>query len=180
MSTVQKRLINLLRAGGPGQGSGLVGQWGDLLIDSIKRPLISSRFLIFTLKYPLIFPKLCKNTKYCPLLSKPSLILEGYFRTGPGRWMAARIFPIWSSMELSRPEVVQHHGHLPICPMHMGLPMGQKTCQMWHRRGPDFAECIPPKPLDGFTPFKVLWNCLDLSCSIIVICLFALYGLAYG
>ena len=35
---------------------------------------------------------------------------------------AGWIFSIQSSMELSRPEVVHHHDHLP----HMGLLVGQK------------------------------------------------------
>ena len=72
------------------------------------------------------------------------------------RW----IFSVQSSMEFSRPVVVQHHGHLTI--WQYGLAHGPKTSQIWHKSGPDFAECISPKPLDGFTPFKVLWTCLDL------------------
>ena len=48
---------------------------------------------------------------------------------------------------------------------HMGLPMGQKLRYHW---GPDFVEHISPKPLDGFTPFEVLRNCLNLQlCNII-------------
>ena len=66
---------------------------------------------------------------------------------------AWRIFSIWSSVELSRPIVVHCHGHLPI---------GPKTCQICHKLGPDFAERISLKLLDGFTPFKVSWTCLDL------------------
>ena len=63
----------------------------------------------------------------------------------------------------------------------MGLPMGQKTCQICHKFGPDFAERISLKPLDGFTPFKVSWTCLDLKlCNAIVICPFATYGLVHG
>ena len=42
------------------------------------------------------------------------------------------------------------------------LAHGEKTCQIWYLLGPDFEEFISLKPLDGFTPFKVLWNCLDL------------------
>ena len=37
------------------------------------------------------------------------------------------------------------------------------------------------KLLDGFTPFKGSWTCLDLKlCNIIVICPFAPYRLAHG
>ena len=37
------------------------------------------------------------------------------------------------------------------------------------------------KPLDGFFPFKVLRNCLDLKlCNVMVICTFAPYELAHG
>ena len=60
-------------------------------------------------------------------------------------------------------------------------PIWPKTCQICHKLGPDFAECIlllSLKLLDGFTPFKVLLTCLDL-CTVIVICPFAPYGLAH-
>ena len=43
-----------------------------------------------------------------------------------------------------------------------GFAHGPKTCQICHKLGPDFAERISLKPLDGFTPFKVSWTCLDL------------------
>ena len=39
-----------------------------------------------------------------------------------------------------------------------GLAHGQKTCQIWHKSGPG----ISLKMRDGFSPFKVLWTCLDL------------------
>ena len=70
------------------------------------------------------------------------------------------IFSIRSSVELSRPVVVHRHGHLPICPK-WACPW-PKTCQIWYKLGPDFAERISLKPLDGLTPFKVSWTCLDL------------------
>ena len=70
------------------------------------------------------------------------------------------IFSVRSSVELSRPVVVHCHGHLPICPI--WACHGPKTCQIWHKLGPDFAERISLKPLDGLTPFKVSWTCLDL------------------
>ena len=78
---------------------------------------------------------------------------------------AWRIFSIRSSVELSRPLVVHCHGHLPICPIWAcpwAIAHGPKTCQIWHKLGPDFAERRSLKRLDGFTPFKVLWTCLDL------------------
>ena len=69
-----------------------------------------------------------------------------------------------------------------ICPFApFGLAHGPKTCQIWHKLGPDFAERISLKPLDGLTPFKVSWTCLDLLlCTVIVICPFTPYGLAHG
>ena len=61
------------------------------------------------------------------------------------------------------------------------LAHGPKTCQIWHKLSPVFAECRSLKPLDGLTPFKVLWNCLDLLlCTVILNCPFAPYGLAHG
>ena len=90
-----------------------------------------------------------------------------------------RIFSIRSSVELSRPVVVHSDGHLPIYPI-WACPWA-KACQICHKLGPDFAEHISLKPLDGFTPFKVSWTCLDLQlCSDIVIYPFASYGLAHG
>ena len=69
-----------------------------------------------------------------------------------------------------------------ICPFApYGLAHRPKTCQICHKLGPDFAERISLKLLDGFTPFKVSWTCLDLKlCNVIVICPFAPYGLAPG
>ena len=60
-------------------------------------------------------------------------------------------------MDLSRPVVVQRHSYLP----HMGMPLG-KNLSNEAALGSDFAEPISLKPLDGFIPFRVLWNCLDL------------------
>ena len=73
---------------------------------------------------------------------------------------AWRIFSIRSSMELSRPVVVQCHGHLPICPIWV-CPWA-KNLSNQAALEPDFAEPISLKPLDGFIRFEVLWNCLDL------------------
>ena len=70
------------------------------------------------------------------------------------------IFSIRSSVELSRPVGVHCYGHCPFAPY--GLAHGPKTCQICHKLGPDFAERISLKLLDGFTPFKVPWTCLDL------------------
>ena len=48
-----------------------------------------------------------------------------------------------------------------VCPFApYGLAHGPKTGQIRYHRGPDFVEHISLKPLDGFTPFIVLWNCL--------------------
>ena len=73
---------------------------------------------------------------------------------------AWRIFSVRSSVELSWPVVVHCHGHWFICPI--WASHGPKTCQICSKLGPNFAERISLKPLDGFTQFKVLWTCLDL------------------
>ena len=103
--------------------------------------------------------------------------LEGYCRHGPGgragsracgcqtcgthiSVTAWRIFSIRSSVQLSRPLVVHCHGHLPICPI-WACPWA-KNLSNQAALGPDFAEAISLKPLYGFIPFEVLWNCLDL------------------
>ena len=58
--------------------------------------------------------------------------------------------------------IVPCHGHLT----HMGFA---------HR-----PDCISLKPLDGFSPFEVVWNFLLLYlCDIMVVCPFAPYGLAH-
>ena len=69
-----------------------------------------------------------------------------------------------------------------ICPIApYGLAHGPKTCQIWHKLGLEFAERISLKLMDGLTPFKISWTCLDLwLCTVIVICPFAPYGLAHG
>ena len=73
---------------------------------------------------------------------------------------AWRIFSIRNSVELSRPLVVHCHGHLPICPIWV-CPWAKNVTNQ-AALGPDFAEPISLKPLDGLIPFEVLWNCLDL------------------
>ena len=70
------------------------------------------------------------------------------------------IYPIQSFMDLSGPVVVQRHSYLPICPI-WACPWA-KNLSNQAALGPDFAEPISLKPLDGFIPFEVLWNCLDL------------------
>ena len=71
-------------------------------------------------------------------------------------------------MDLSRPVVVQHHSYLPIFPI-WTCPLARNLSNQ-AAFGPDFAEPISLKPLDGFIPFEVLWNCLDLQlCKIMVI-----------
>ena len=72
---------------------------------------------------------------------------------------AGWIYPIWSFMDLSTPEVVHCHSYLPICPI-WACPLAQNLSNQ-AALGPDFAEPISLKPLDGFMPFQVLWNCLD-------------------
>ena len=39
---------------------------------------------------------------------------------------------------------------------------GAKNCQIWYQQGPNFVECTSLKPMDRFSPFKILWNCLGL------------------
>ena len=66
------------------------------------------------------------------------------------------IFSIRTSVKLSRPVVVHCRGHLPICPI-WACPWA-KNLSNQAALGPDFAERISLKPLDGFIPFEVLWN----------------------
>ena len=70
------------------------------------------------------------------------------------------IYPIQSFMDLYRPVVVHRHSYLPICPS-LACPWAKNLSNqaaIW----PDLAEPISLKALDGFIPFKVLWNCPDL------------------
>ena len=70
------------------------------------------------------------------------------------------IYPIWIFMDLPGLLVVQRHSYLPICPI-WACPWA-KNLSNQAALGPDFVEPISLKPLDGFIPFEVLWNCLDL------------------
>ena len=71
-------------------------------------------------------------------------------------------------MDLSRSVVVQHHSYLPICPKY-ACPWAQNLSNL-AALGLDFVELISLKPLDGFIPFEVLWNCLDLQlCNVMLI-----------
>ena len=70
-------------------------------------------------------------------------------------------------MDLSRPVVVQRHSYLPIC--HIWDCPWAKNLSNEAALGLDFVEPISLKLLDGFIPFWVLWNCLDLLCNIMVI-----------
>ena len=82
---------------------------------------------------------------------------------------------------LSASQLEGHCRHGPGPFAAYGCAHGPNTCQIWHKLGPDFVECRSLKPLDWFSPFTVLWTCLDfLLCTVIVICLFAPNGLAYG
>ena len=73
---------------------------------------------------------------------------------------AGWIYPIWSFMDMSGPVVVQRHSYSPICPI--WACSWAKNLSNQAALGPDFVEPISLKPLDGFIPFEVLWNCLDL------------------
>ena len=73
---------------------------------------------------------------------------------------AGWIYPIQSFMDLSRPVVMHCHSYLPICPI-WASPWA-KNLSNQAALGPYLAEPISLKPLDGFIPFEVLWNCLDL------------------
>ena len=112
-----------------------------------------------------------KLHNFCSVFTPQPFGLEGYCRHGSGgraggcqtcgthiSVTAWQILSIRSSVELSRPVDV-----MVICLFApYGLAHGPKTCQICHKLGPDFAERISLKLLDGFTPFKVLWTCLDL------------------
>ena len=65
---------------------------------------------------------------------------------------AGWIFSIQSSMELSRPEVVLRHDHLPFAPY--GLAAIKLSNQV--PLGSRLAEHISLKLLDGFALFQVL------------------------
>ena len=74
---------------------------------------------------------------------------------------------------LSRPQCVNTAMGVQVVGWLGGWPGGQLV--------PDFSECISLIPLDGFSPFEVLWNCLHLKmCNVVVICPFTSYGLAHG
>ena len=62
----------------------------------------------------------------------------------------------WTCLDLQ----VWGHSYLPICPI-WACPWA-KSLSNQAALGPYFAEPISLKPLDGFIPFGVLWNCLDL------------------
>ena len=110
-----------------------------------------------------------KSTEWVHSLFTPQPSgLEGYCRHGPGgraggcqTWThisvtAWWIFSVRSSVELPGPVVVHCHGHSLI------WPIWTKNLSNQAALGPDFAEPLSLKPLDGFIPFEVLWNCLDL------------------
>ena len=63
-------------------------------------------------------------------------------------------------MELFRPVVGQHLSNLPICSI-WACPWA-KSAQTSTAWGLDFAGHISLKQLDGFTPFEIVWDCLNL------------------
>ena len=68
-------------------------------------------------------------------------------------------------MDLARPVVVHCHSYLPICPI--WVCQSAKNLSNPAALGSDFGEPISLEPLDGFMPFEVIWNCLDLQlCNI--------------
>ena len=71
---------------------------------------------------------------------------------------AERIFSVQSSVELSRPVVVQHHDHLPICSMWAG--QWAKNVSNLVPAVPDLAECILCESAGQIFSF---WNFLELS-----------------
>ena len=108
----------------------------------------------------------------CPFFTPQPFRLEGYCRHRSGGRPAAKLAEpislqpldgfspfkvLWNCLGMKLCTV------MVICPFApYGLAHGPKTCQICHKLGPDFAERISLKLLDGFTPFKVLWTCLDL------------------
>ena len=64
---------------------------------------------------------------------------------------AGWIYPISSLIDLSRPVGVHCHSYLAICPI-WACPWA-KNLSNQAALGPDFAEPISLKPLDGFIPF---------------------------
>ena len=96
----------------------------------------------------------CSWAKNLSILPQIGSRLCGSYTSETAGW----IYPTF--MDLSRPVVVQRHSYLPICPI-WARPWAKNLSNqaaLW----PDFTEPISLKPLDGFVPFEVLWNCLDL------------------
>ena len=50
-----------------------------------------------------------------------------------------------------------------------GLAHEPKTCQIWHKLVPGFAERRSLKPLDRFSQSKVLWTCLVPGSRFVVV-----------
>ena len=64
---------------------------------------------------------------------------------------------LWTCLDLNLCNVM---ANCPFAPG--GLAHRPITCQIWYQWSPHFAEPISLKPLDRFSPFKVLWNSHDL------------------
>ena len=65
-------------------------------------------------------------------------------------------------MELSRHVVVHCHGHLSICPIWTG-PWTKNLSNLAQIGSGSRHRHRSLKPLDGFSPFKALWDCLRLK-----------------
>ena len=102
-----------------------------------------------------------------------------------------RISSIRSAKELHRFVVVQHHGHLSICPfvpyalVHrpecISVTAVLWTCLNMVAHLTHGSQCMSLKPLDWFSSSEILWNCLRLvRCNAMGICPFDPYELAHG
>ena len=82
------------------------------------------------------------------------------------------------SMDLSWPEVVQCHILCPFTPYELAR---HTTCQIWYHWSSDSVEPISLTALDGFIPFEVPWDCLNLYLpNGMIICPTGQYGLTHG
>ena len=89
-----------------------------------------------------------------------------WFYVSPGNWVPSLFYPsalrAGGVLSSRSGRAGGWAGGCQTCGTHISLAHGPKTCQICHKLGPDFAERISLKLLNGFTPFKVSWTCLDL------------------